>query len=193
MTNTSKARRAQTTVLVTVGTTKFDALTRAADSLSLAQLLASQGYTKLILQVGSSETFLPSALVQTADEFVEVEVFPNFTVSWFRYAPTLKDIMGEAGLVISHAGAGSIFESLQAGKRLIAVPNGDLMDNHQADLCDHLQKQGYLEVADVKSLEDACVRVEARGGMTPYVPDDGTGIADAITHHFLLNGAHKGN
>jgi beta-1,4-N-acetylglucosaminyltransferase len=36
------------------------------------------------------------------------------------------------------AGSGSIFETLTAGKPLIVVPNPLLMDNHQAELGDHL-------------------------------------------------------
>lgn len=37
-----------------------------------------------------------------------------------------------------HAGSGSIFETLTARKPLIVVPNPLLMDNHQAELGDHL-------------------------------------------------------
>ena len=183
------------TVLVTVGTTKFEALTRAADSPSLVRLLASQGYNKLVLQIGSSETFFPSELFGDGDALssanagsgeLSVTLPDGFEVTCFRYAPTLKDIMDEAGLVISHAGAGSIFESLRAGKRLIAVPNSDLMDNHQADLCAHLKAEGYIEVADVDGLERAVVRMaqrrrgEGAGDLKSYACDDGRGIADAI-------------
>lgn len=39
---------------------------------------------------------------------------------------------------VSIVGSGSIFETLTAGKPLIVVPNPLLMDNHQAELGDHL-------------------------------------------------------
>lgn len=52
--------------------------------------------------------------------------------------------MSDAALVISHAGSGSIFESLTAGKALIVVPNPLLMDNHQAELGNHLRGMGVL-------------------------------------------------
>jgi beta-1,4-N-acetylglucosaminyltransferase len=196
----------KSTVLVTVGTTKFDALTRAADSMSLARLLASQGYTKLVLQVGGCRNFLPSALVGEAEEFQQVELFSleqgteegakdpmSFCVEWFRYMPNLADIIEESGLVISHAGAGSIFESLRARKRLVAVPNPDLMDNHQTDLCNHLKAQGFLEVSDVNSLEDACARIEdlARTNqLKAYVSDDGRGIGEHIANEYLSKIRH---
>ena len=38
------------TVLVTVGTTCFDALVRAVDDPAVAEALAARGYTKLIIQ-----------------------------------------------------------------------------------------------------------------------------------------------
>jgi len=53
-------------------------------------------------------------------------------VSWFEFAPSLAERIGAADLVISHAGAGSVFEALSAGKALVAVPNAALMANHQA-------------------------------------------------------------
>ena len=107
-------------------------------------------------------------------------------MTYFRYAPTLKERIDEASLVISHAGAGSIFESLRAGKRLIAVPNSALMDNHQEDLCVHLQGKGYLDVAAVDGLEEAVGRMDGDGGwMKRYVRDDGRGIGRAIGEDYV--------
>lgn len=175
----------KSTVLVTVGTTKFEALSKAADSIQFVETLRSSGYRKLVLQIGSSDSFFPSVL------FGEVEgvskegtvTFDGFEVEYFRYAPTLKERIEEAALVISHAGAGSVFESLRAGKRLIAVPNGALMDNHQADLCGYLKEKGFMEVAEVGGLGEAVVRMgeELDGGwLKRYVSDDGRGIGRAI-------------
>ena len=62
-------------------------------------------------------------------------VLPNgLRVEFFKYAPNLEAYMGEADLIISHAGAGSLFEALRKEKSLIAVPNSILMHNHQAEL-----------------------------------------------------------
>lgn len=44
----------------------------------------------------------------------------------------------------SQPGSGSIFETLTARKPLIVVPNPLLMDNHQAELGDHLAAMGAL-------------------------------------------------
>lgn len=52
--------------------------------------------------------------------------------------------MAKAHLIIAHAGSGTILEALRLGKRLVVVPNGELMDNHQVELARELGGQGYL-------------------------------------------------
>ena len=59
-------------------------------------------------------------------------------VETFQYAPNLEGYMRQAELIISHAGAGSLFEAMRMGKPLIAVPNPILMHNHQAELVSDL-------------------------------------------------------
>lgn len=41
------------------------------------------------------------------------------------------------------AGAGTILESLRAGKSLIVVTNETLMDNHQAEIAGEVARRGY--------------------------------------------------
>lgn len=43
-------------VLVTVGTTKFDALVRAVDDPAVAEALAAHGYTELVIQARASRS-----------------------------------------------------------------------------------------------------------------------------------------
>ena len=60
--------------------------------------------------------------------------------------------MKSADLVISHAGAGSIMESLRLKKALIVVVNQDLMDNHQIELAEAMQEANYLRFCYVSGL-----------------------------------------
>ena len=46
-------------VFVTVGTTQFDALVRAVDTLELKQNLYAKGYTHLLIQIGRG-SYIPS-------------------------------------------------------------------------------------------------------------------------------------
>ena len=50
---------------------------------------------------------------------------------YFKFAPGLEEHLARARLVVSHAGAGSVFEALRLGKPLVVVVNDTLMDNHQ--------------------------------------------------------------
>jgi len=56
----------------------------------------------------------------------------------YRFKPTLAADFDSSSFVISHAGAGSIFEALRANKPLLVVVNPVLADNHQTELADAL-------------------------------------------------------
>lgn len=49
-------------------------------------------------------------------------------------------------------GAGSVLETLQAGKPLIVVINDLLMDNHQLELASQLAEDGHLYYATCRSV-----------------------------------------
>jgi beta-1,4-N-acetylglucosaminyltransferase len=119
---------------VTVGTTKFDALIQTLDRLETITWLATQGITRLILQIGKG-TYEPHVITEN-----ELGV----AVTWFRFTPSIAALLDEASLVISHAGAGSIVETLRARTPLLVVVNEDLMDNHQHELAGAMAQDGYL-------------------------------------------------
>lgn len=50
----------------------------------------------------------------------------------------------ELARLISVEGSGSILDALRFQKRLIVVPNESLMENHQKELSEELERQGYL-------------------------------------------------
>ena len=68
-------------------------------------------------------------------------------VSFFTVKDGLAGEIAAADLIISHAGAGSIIEALQAGKHLLVVVNTELADNHQIELAQALSERGHLEYA----------------------------------------------
>ncbi|KAK4686399.1 hypothetical protein P7C73_g3725, partial [Tremellales sp. Uapishka_1] len=132
------------TLLVTVGSTLFPALTDAVLSPAVLAALPKLGVKRLVVQYGHGD--LPP---YTQNDGLEVETM--------RFTNEYDQLVSESHVVISHAGAGSILSVLRKRPRirLIVVPNTSLMDNHQAELADVLGDEGFLTVAAVDRLEDA--------------------------------------
>lgn len=74
-------------------------------------------------------------------------------MQYYRYKDSIAEDIQSASLVISHAGAGSVLETLQAGRPLIVVINELLMDNHQLELASQLAEDGHLSYATCGTLE----------------------------------------
>lgn len=163
-------------VLVTVGTTRFDALVRAVDSPDVADALVASGYTKLVIQAGASDyrpnrIFPPNAKVACLSNGLQAE--------WFEYAPSLAPLLEEAALVISHAGAGSVFEALRLGVPLVAVPNDLLMDGHQSELAEKLGAEKHLAAASPDTLLSVLRSFEP-DTLVRYVPGSAAGMVERV-------------
>merc|ERR1712008_244566 len=126
------------TAIVTVGSTLFDSLIRAVDKPEFLDFLQHLKITRLQVQRGKG-SFWPSNIVESnhvSEQRLEVEVV--------EYLPDLPSHLRKAALVVSHAGAGTILDCLTAGRRLVVVPNEELMANHQIQLGDALQQRNLL-------------------------------------------------
>jgi len=109
------------TVFVTVGTTSFDNLISQIDSVDIKMCLKKMGFTKIICQIGQG-SYEP-----TADD----KILP---LEYYRFKPNIKTDIEKSDLVICHAGAGSVLETLWAKKQCVVVINEKLMGNHQIEL-----------------------------------------------------------
>ncbi|KAF7458242.1 UDP-N-acetylglucosamine transferase subunit ALG13 [Cryptosporidium felis] len=130
-------------VLVTVGTTKFDSLVKEADKVEFHDQLIDCGYTKLYIQYGSGG-YVPAGKVTRHSKNLghkkELEI---------NAVPYIKEISySEYDLIIGHAGAGTILNSLRNNKKMIVVINNSLMDNHQSELATQLHDEKYLIAID---------------------------------------------
>jgi len=125
-------------VFVTVGTTSFDSLIEQLDDPEVATILEQSGYNRLVIQIGRGDYIpnrLPGIKQQDTDtDQVQQGSGGGIQCSFYRFKPTLEHDMKSADLIISHAGAGSIMESLRLKKPLIVVINESLMDNHQTEI-----------------------------------------------------------
>merc|ERR1712000_769043 len=135
--------------LVTVGATVgFPNLTRAALEPSFWGHLASRGFTSLRIQCGPDIDWATSDLDSKRSQVpqqLNVDVF-KLSKNLMREEMTLcKPVEGKrgVGLIISHAGTGTILDAWKLAVPIIVVPNTSLLDDHQTELARHLSKEGY--------------------------------------------------
>ena len=121
-------------ILITVGTTKFENLIKAIDDVKFYEMIIDNGFTKLIIQKGYGE-YIPQNHKKYENKIkIQIsEILNNF-----------ENIIKSSELIISHAGAGIILESLKNKRKVIVCVNDELMDNHQIELATSLHEDGYL-------------------------------------------------
>ena len=122
-------------IFVTVGTTNFDDLIHVIDSTEFCAWAKAKGYAGILVQKGNGK-YEPG----TGSEGVPIE--------HYSFKPSLHDDMAGAALVVSHAGSGSIMESLELGKPTVVVVNTSLMDNHQLELANKLHQLGKVTISN---------------------------------------------
>ncbi|EGC33342.1 hypothetical protein DICPUDRAFT_88818 [Dictyostelium purpureum] len=154
-------------VFVTVGTTKFDDLIDKVDTPKFFNLLKELGYNKLIIQIGNYTKEIENSVPLTKE--IEDSLFgkssSTFDSYYFDYRPSLSDYMKNADLIVSHAGSGSIVESLENNKPCLCVVNDKLMHNHQVELADKLSELCYI----LSSTPDSLYENFENGKLVEYI------------------------
>ncbi|CAO2832668.1 unnamed protein product [Amaranthus hypochondriacus] len=156
-------------VFVTVGTTLFDALVRAVDTPEVKQELYAKGFTHLLIQIGRG-SYIPEKSVGGDG---------SLAVEYFTFSSSIAESLRSSSLVISHAGSGSIFETLRLGKPLVVVVNEDLMDNHQVELAEELAERKHLFCARPQSLHQTLASMNV-DSLLPYPSGDAKPVAKLI-------------
>ncbi|OJJ64383.1 hypothetical protein ASPSYDRAFT_309311 [Aspergillus sydowii CBS 593.65] len=179
------AQQARKLCFVTVGATaSFHFLLESILDPGFLSALSQRDYTDLLIQFGKDGLSL-------FDEFVAK--YPpgdlnrhGITVHGFdfnqagldnemRLAQAKPAENRNSGLVISHAGSGSILAALRFGVPLVVVPNPTLQDNHQEELAEVLQDEGYAIWGHYRQLSAALDRAEIlRTKMLSWPPVHGT-------------------
>ncbi|MBC3618019.1 glycosyltransferase [Vibrio metschnikovii] len=128
-------------ILVTVGTTAFDELIVTID-----QMCESDRSVNIFAQVSSSSKYTPK----------------NFET--FTFSDDFQSYVDAADLIVTHAGAGSVYSMLENGKRLVVVPNLIRADNHQLELAKYVQDKNFavscFNLAEIKYCIDLAKNIE---------------------------------
>lgn len=124
-------------IFVTIGTTDFSHLIAFCDK------LGKNPKFKIVCQIAN---------VKYTPEDIE----------FFRFTKNIEHYYLESDVIISHAGAGTVYRILEMGKKLIVVPNPGLKDSHQIDICKYLEENNLAFVANnVSETEDLLNKITA--------------------------------
>lgn len=63
-------------------------------------------------------------------------------LKWFRFEKDLSKYYKSSDIVITHTGAGTLFEIIREGKKAVAIPNPNVIENHE--LAVKLAQEGYI-------------------------------------------------
>lgn len=130
---------------VTTGATApFTALIQSVLSPSSLDALSENGFTHLLVQYGSAKDVYTNALTTAQAHVQEKMVIDGIDFNPDGLQAQLRLVQQSKGLVVSHAGSGSILEALRYQVPLIVVPNTTLLDNHQEELAVAMERSGYL-------------------------------------------------
>lgn len=120
----------KTKIFVTTGSVlEFDILTKEIDKINENKRYA------IICQIGIGK-YIPK------------------NAKYFRFKKNLEKDYSWADLVITHTGAGTLFELLHKNKKIICISNPKATDNHE--LAEQLNKEGrliFLKGEDIKNLK----------------------------------------
>ncbi|KAF2096564.1 hypothetical protein NA57DRAFT_78169 [Rhizodiscina lignyota] len=148
---------------VTIGATAaFDTLIRACFKPDFLKELSKQGYECLQVQYGRDGKILFDQLVAQVPNKEELGLlFDGFDFDADGLTDYFVHARESEGVVISHAGSGTILDVMRISAALVVVPNPELLDNHQVELAAELARQGYVVHGNLDNLVNAITDAEA--------------------------------
>lgn len=111
-------------IFITVGTTPFNELIKNVDNITSE----FKDYS-FIFQIAKGE-YLPK------------------NGKFFDFISDIEDYYNNADIIITHAGAGSIYRLLELKKTIIVVPNMVRVDKHQSDIATYMFKHNHVLLLD---------------------------------------------
>lgn len=169
-------------LLVTVGTTRFDALIDKVLSPEFRQAALENGIKTVTIQHGKSP--------------VKIDDYALLKVECFEFLPNIDRWITDADVVIGHCGSGTILDVLRGPifpeeeeadrvrPKLILVPNPSLMDNHQQELAHQMHSLRAATISKVSNLPDALSQ-SLQTTLTPLPPPNAQALNQIVT--FLIS------
>ena len=177
-------QKLQKTCFVTIGATaSFTDLIKAVLSQDFCNALEVEEYTHLLVQYGQDGRQLYdkclSQLTTSEPTTLQISGFdldPSGLTQHMLQAKGHRQPLATEGVVISHAGSGTILDALRIGIPLIVVPNETLLDNHQVELAEALAEQEYVVYGRLNDLAGALKEAEELRARTKTWPPVNSGV-----------------
>ncbi|RWA05697.1 hypothetical protein EKO27_g9404 [Xylaria grammica] len=163
----STHNRLTRTAFVTIGATAgFRSLLQEVVTPKFLTTLKSLDFTDLVVQCGPDLEYFETIRPDHSQKSYGVKI------TSFSYAPDLKKYFAQAsrgndedggrdcGVIISHAGSGSIIGALEFDSKLVTVPNPELMDNHQLEIAEDMESKGFLVHGTLGSVAEAVEKID---------------------------------
>lgn len=118
---------------------------------------------------------------------------PAFTLEVLPFTSDINSFIHKADIVISHAGTGSIIDTLRLQKNLIVITNDTLMNNHQTEIANEFSLANYCVafstsqivpgpsafISTIEKLLNNSIT------LTPFPPPSSNVIASIVTQELL--------
>ncbi|KAL1303795.1 hypothetical protein AAFC00_000259 [Neodothiora populina] len=184
MSTTHASQTSRKVCFVTVGATaSFAPLIRAVVSCSFFAALIKLHYTHLIVQYGADgeamfQDCLKAARASGDSAALQVSGIALDKRGLGEYMGLAKTggEGGAEGVVVSHAGSGTILDALRRAVLIVVVPNQELLDNHQVELAEALAEQEYVVHGRIDNLHQALFDAEALRTRNEQWPPVNSGV-----------------
>lgn len=157
------------TLLVTVGSTRFDGLIEALGDASLwRETTRVHDIDRVVVQHGACAVTVISRL---RDALASV-LGTQFQLTAYLKPAEMKHLLTTCPVIVAHGGAGTAFEVLRENgqlERFVMVANDALMDNHQTELIDGLIALGCGVTRGVLGQLDRALLIRDTASLTPLI------------------------
>jgi len=135
-------------IFLTVGTSHFDALVKEMDDLAESGTVTES----ILAQIGTG-TYIPR----------------NFR--YIRLLRNLNRAYAMADVIVSAGGAGTTIECTTRGLKLVVVENKSVMEGHQIQLIEELNRRGHLVWCRNLNELPHCIELAKKTDLKPFVTD----------------------
>ena len=145
---------------------------------------------KVFVTVGNTQY---NSLIKAIDETLSVDEFDVIIQladgsttpknhKFFRFTQDIETYFKDADVVITHAGAGTVFQLLEDKAKMVVIPNHERIDAHQLDLAQYVDNNKFASVCyDLANIK-ACVTAAVEKNYVEYInePFEGYGVITGL-------------